>query len=519
MKIRYFLFLVFIFYVLILAYNSKDGFPSRGNNIISFPFLSEKPLTEDGFYALTIAWNLGTGNGIAYNYKIATTGFQPLYVFTLAPAASLMNYMGYGKTEFLRFVIVYAGFLILLFFYLLRILTRLLSKNVNKNEFELILILMVLFSYKVFLQFFNGLETGLYLCFVCFSITLSIKIFSQKLSEIYYLLFGVVLGFTVLARIDFLLPAACVILFLAYQKKVNLKQLSLITFFLFITIAPWFFYVYKTTGSIFPTSVLVQSRFLSSFEIYDRIDKFFFALLNPVVPFFYTGLTNTLIFYFPSVIIVTILMKSFFEEKFKIFDMDKLTMMFIWGFSILLLIGVYLILASVPYFFLRYFSPLYVVSIPILAITLSKYFDQKKAAFLKILVMISISLFIINSFGGLFYKKPTISLATRLGVLQDEFFRNKKIGMFQSGIGGYYFDNVLNLDGKVNHYALQYTKRGELGKYLDSVGVEVLLDWQEYFSILDKEYLDKNWEQSNIKFMDSKSVMYLRKSSEENISQ
>lgn len=511
MKIKYFLFLVFIFYVLILAYNSKDGFPSRGNNIISFPFLSEKPLTEDGYYALTIAWNLGTGKGIVYNYDIVTTGFQPLYVFTLAPVAWLLNYMGYGKTEFLRFVIVYSGFLILLFFYLLRILTRLLSKNVNKNEFELILILMVLFSYKVFLQFFNGLETGLYLCFVCFSIILSIKIFSQKLSEIYYLLFGVVLGFTVLARIDFLLPAACVILFLAYQKKVNLKQLSLITFFLFITIAPWFFYVYKTTGSIFPTSVLVQSRFLSSFELYDRIDKFFFALLNPVVPFFYTGLTNTLIFYFPSAIIVTILIRSFLKERFKLFNSDKLKIIYIWGLSILLLIGVYFFLASVPYFYPRYFSPFYVVSIPILAITLSKYFNWKKAAAFKILFLISISLFIMNSIGGLFYKKSTASLANRLSVLQDEFYKNKKIGMFQSGIGGYYFDNVLNLDGKVNHYALNYSKRGELEKYLDSLGVEILLDWKEYFSLLDKQYLYENWEQSNIVFLDGKSVMYSRK--------
>lgn len=515
MKIKYFLFLIFTFYVLLLAYISKDGFPSLGNNIISFPYLSEKPLTEDGFYALTVAWNLGTGKGLAYNYNIVTTGFQPLYVFTLAPAVWLLNNFGYGKTEFLRFVIVYDGFLILLFFYLLRILTRLINQNVNPNEIELILILLVLFSYKVFLQFFNGLETGLYLCWVCISVIFSIKIFSQKLSEFYYLLFGIVLGLTVLARIDFLLPAAGVILFLAYQKKVNLKQFILVTSFLIITITPWFFFVYKITGSIFPTSVLVQSRFLSLIEFSDRIDKFFFALLNPAVPFFYTGMTNTLIFYLPSAIIVTILIRSFLKERFKLFNRDKLFAMFMCGLSILVLIGVYFIFATVPYFYQRYFSPLYVISVPILANILSNYFNKKKNSFLKILIMISISLFTLNTFAGLFYKKSTPTLAARLGVLQNEFYKKKKIGMFQSGIGGYYFDNILNLDGKVNHYALQYLKRADLEKYLDSVGVEILIDWREYFSLLDKKYLEKNWEQSKINFIDGKSVMYLRKSTKD----
>lgn len=514
MKIKYFLFLIFTFYVLILVSSSKDGFPSLAKNIFSFPYLSEKPLTEDGFYALTIAWNLGTGKGIVYNYSIVTTGFQPLYVFSLAPAAWLLNNIGYGKIEFLRFVIIYNGFSILLFFYFLRILTRLINQNVNQDKVELILILLVLLNYKLFLQFFNGLETGLYLCLVCISIIFSIKIFSQKLSGFYYLLFGIVLGFTVLARIDFLLPAAAVILFLAYRKKLNLKQLLLTTSLLIITITPWFFFVFNATGSIFPTSVLVQSHFFSLFEFYDRLDKFFFALLNPAVPFFYTGMTNTLIFYIPSVIIVTILIRSFVKERFNLFNKDKMSVMFMWGLSLLLLSCVYFIFAAVPYFYPRYFAPLYVISVPILANILSNYFDKKKDSSLKILIVISVALFTLNSVAGLFYKKSTASLAARLEVLQNEFNKNKKIGMFQSGIGGYYFDNILNLDGKVNHYALQYTKRGELEKYLDSAGVEILIDWQEYFSLLDKKYLDKNWEQAKINFIDGKSVMYIRKSTE-----
>ena len=56
-----------------------------------FPFLADKPVGEDAYYMLTVAWNIADGQGIVYNYDHSTTGIQPLSTFVYAGLAWMVK--------------------------------------------------------------------------------------------------------------------------------------------------------------------------------------------------------------------------------------------------------------------------------------------------------------------------------------------------------------------------------------------------------------------------------------------
>ena len=511
MKLDKFLILIFILYVILLSSFSQGGFPQKINTPISFPFLSEKPITEDGYYALTVAWNIGVGNGITYNFSQLTTGFQPLYVFILSPMAFVINFLGGGKIEFVRVVILFAGILLLMFMQIIKNVTHSLSVKGFNISIKIFLILLVLFNYKIFLIFFNGLETGLYLILICGCIGFSFTLINIKRKWYHYPLFGFLLGLTTLARMDFVLPICVLLLLFIYKKYLTFKHVLIIIVSLIFTVLPWFVYVHSVTDSVFPSSSIVQSSSFNMNEIIYRIDQFIFSLLNPFVPFYYTGQKNTLLFYIGAIVILTALVKVYKTRKQKLFKERELDILLCWGFSFLLLMLIYFLFASVPFFFLRYLSPLFVIAIPILLITIANYFEERNINYKRALIIIALLLFGVNVFVGMHYNKNGTSLAVRTGFIEDNFTQAKKIGVFQSGIAGYFFENVINLDGKMNNDALNYSRRQRLETYLDSMNINIMMEWRETFDILNKGYLNENWTAYPKAVTDNKSIVYVRK--------
>lgn len=501
----------FVIYVIVLSQFSRTGFPKDEINFVSFPYLSEKPLTEDGFYSLTIAWNIGTGKGITYTLSQPTTGFQPLYVIVLSPIAWLVNILGGSKIEFLRFVILFSGLLLIIFLVMILKLSKLLINESNRRITETLVILLVLFNFKLLIQFFNGLETGLYLIVVCATIIFSIKLATQKLSIKYYVFFGILLGLSGLTRVDFLFTALIFLVTFLFLSKINFKEFLVTTCCFTLTVIPWFIFVNNITGSFFPSSVLVQATLPQFADFSDRLNRFFFAFINPFIPFFYTGMTNTAIFYVIAIFILYFLIRKFLNERKKLSRSFETSIVFFWGMAFIVLIFIYLVFASVPYFFSRYFSIIYVITLPLLGGLLASYFNQNRKLFYHSLISIAIILFIANNFFALFYGKKHYTLAARLTVLEDKIFANKRIGLFQSGVAGFYLDNVVNLDGKVNHIALKYARNHQLERYIDSLNIDVLMEWKEAFSTLSSDYLQRKWQLYDKEIPDNRSVLYIRK--------
>ena len=80
LSLKYIIKLPFFIYGLFLAIFSIADFPTSlvGGYL---PYLSDKPLGEDGFYMLRVAWNIANGDGITYSTGQLTSGIQPIITF------------------------------------------------------------------------------------------------------------------------------------------------------------------------------------------------------------------------------------------------------------------------------------------------------------------------------------------------------------------------------------------------------------------------------------------------------
>ena len=74
-----------------------------------------------------------------------------------------------------------------------------------------------------------------------------------------------------------------------------------------------------------------------------------------------------------------------------------------------------------------------------------------------------------------------------------ENYPDKIIGAFQSGVIGYFNSNVYNLDGKVDHVALEHLKVGNIHKVISQKNIDVIIDWKKYIQKIDDQYLKENF--------------------------
>ncbi len=504
---KYLLTAVFIIYVIFLSLFSNPEFPvsEQGNSFM--PYLADRPIIEDGFYSLKIAWNIGTGKGVTYNFNQLTTGFQPLYVFLLSVFAYIISGLGGDKIIFLRFVIIISGFTAIILSYLLFWFISDLKKNLDRKCLFTVITLLILFNFKIFLNLFNGLETGLYLILILISMIQAQRIIEGSKKNAQLLLFGFFLGLTALARNDFILIAVVIILLLNYSKKIRLKDSALISLTMLLTILPWFVFIYSVQGSLIPTSAAVQSG-LTDYELSYRIDQYLYSLFTSYIPFIHAGQTQSVIIYALIIIFVLYLIKY---QKELIKSFAGIQIIKHWFAAIMFISIVYLIFASQPYFFFRYLSVHLVIAIPFLAIMITEKQSDYSKKIRSFFILTVIFVFTLNAGYYFHFPKKASGLALRPSYINQNKIFEEKIGMAQSGISGYFFDNVVNLDGKVNSAALSAIKKNEIYDYILNEKITVLIEWKEWFDLLPSGKLNKDWQLSNSQINDDKTFVWIRK--------
>ena len=210
---------IFLLYNLVIAFGSLEGTPQKLTGNPPIPFLTEKPLTEDGYYMLTVAWNIAQGNGFYYNYGIKTTGVQPLAAIFYSVPAYLVQSFGGDKYDLARAVIILSALLQVLFAFLIYKLALAVSSNPDRGLYFLISVCVVLLNFKVLLNFANGLETGLYLIHLSLFFLYWMKQRETKLNIKHIAQIGVLSGLLLLCRFDSL-----VILFTFYFITIILHE-------------------------------------------------------------------------------------------------------------------------------------------------------------------------------------------------------------------------------------------------------------------------------------------------------
>jgi hypothetical protein len=367
-----------------------------------------------------------------------------------------------------------------------------------KQKFILPLtVIFTILNFTLFKLFTYGLETGLYLNLICISVLYSFGLFARDSVNYKKLfVFSLLIALTCLARLDFGLAVLFVCLIVLLKKKIKFVEVLFVLFLTALFTSPWFLYIYSITGTFIPSSGPAQAMFVNSLD--DFVSRIFLivnAIADHAVPFIYT--TNRIIG--GAVCLLIALIFIFYSIRKKIFgkiNFKSYTQVLIfWLFAFLPFAVFYGLTSTAIHFYIRYLSPLVVIFIPVAAVSLNALIENSGAYKLKFSIIIL--LFLVSFFGYSFYFYHTgntgWSRSISAGYLQGEQFKDKKIGAFQSGVTGFFNENVVNLDGKIDYSALKYIKQNEIDKYIEQQKIDVISDWQMYIDFINPQYLKTNW--------------------------
>ncbi|MCI0431561.1 MAG: hypothetical protein L0210_13610 [Rhodospirillales bacterium] len=229
--------------------------PLRPEAALIFP-----PFTEDGYYSLTIARAIAAGHGPALEGSGPTNGFQPLVTLLQAGA-----FLATGGAELPALRIV-AWFGWCTFVGAALLLGRVAAEAAEGNAAErsrrgLLAAVLALAALPLWLDHFNGLETGLLLLLL----TLLWRLWQLGLPRRWpgLVLCGVLLGVLVLTRID----AVFLVLALAGMEAVAarrsgwgqaLARAATLGGLAFLVSAPWWAFNILLFGSPMPVSGQAQ---------------------------------------------------------------------------------------------------------------------------------------------------------------------------------------------------------------------------------------------------------------------
>ncbi len=503
-----------IAYGLFLSIFSVADFPTS-MKVGFMPYLSDKPLGEDGFYMLDVAWNIANNKGISYS-GFPTTGIQPLATFLYSLLAWInINFLGANKWLFVRHIIFFGTITHIIFSYLLGCICTYLYKKKKVNNVLIFRIgsSLTIFSFGLYRISTYGLETGLYLIGLSyFLLFLLINLDNgNKLNRFNISYIGLISGLLILTRIDFVIILAVTLVILNIKKLLSIYNSSQIFLIALLISSPWFFYVKHITNKFIPSSGGAQSDLINienlSFRSTIFIKSFiahFSILIKDGREFLFFG-SLIIVFFF---LLINYLNNDVYKETQKIFSNN----IFIsFSFSVVVLSLIYFSTSWATHFYYRYISPISIIIIPIISINLIIILKRKIYIY-----FFSILLFILQSYGSLHLGKVGNTHSITAGYINSNFQSSKdNIGAFQSGVIGYFNNKVINLDGKLDHNALKALLRNKnknnnykFSDFVEEKNINVIVDWEGYIKnhLNDLIVKNKNWVECDLKINNGQSI-------------
>jgi 4-amino-4-deoxy-L-arabinose transferase-like glycosyltransferase len=477
-------------------------------------------LYDDSFYAFQIARNIAEGNGVTFDGKTPTNGFQPLYVFLLVPI-----YKIFGPD---RITPVYAALsLLALLTVATALLLFLIARRYVSDSVALFAAMVWVFSPVVVRQSSNGLETALALFLLAFSVYYYLERIRNNPDARagQFVKMGLLLGLAVLARVDEVLLALAMaldyLLLLRRRAKrapggksgVGLRGVGIAASTAFVIFLPWAIYGIAVVGSPLQESG-EATRFLSVAyaPIFD-LGAANLAEEGPDGSFVWAHVAHSL-----SVLKQSPPVHALYRSVEKMIGgsppkglllvmINVLSLVVLAGFAVwviccnrsreknkrgeitfLLLFSALLMTAYSTYvfgvfFFTRYFYPIYFVATIFAACVLQDvvHWASRRSPALRVAAAAAFGLYA----AALIYMGFTSGFrSTRVYHFYDIAMwvdqntgRDETIGVFQGGAIGYLSNRrVVNLDGKVNGQALSALKRGDIRDYIADEGIDIVMD-------------------------------------------
>ncbi len=300
-----------------------------------------------------------------------------------------------------------------------------------------------------FRQYLNGLETGLTTLLYAMAWRLyQVKGLSTSRAR---MLFGVLCGFLVLARVDagfFIVVVAGLVLFETRSIKAALE----IGVPAFLVSSPWWAYSYFGFGSLMPISGKAVQKFGANPM---RWLLMFEAIINVANPYFpFVGIEKPWSIAAKAILTVPIALGCFriFLNKDHQWRIPLCLLI-----SMFLLSGWYLYTSFAAYFYFRYLAPFCVLSLVVAAQYLERFLERWKTStyfgfplsyhVTLRLLLIPLVLMQVRYYRGRFSNPRYLRL---LPLIEEYVPRDAELAALESGTLGYLRDKVINIDGKVN---------------------------------------------------------------------
>lgn len=515
-SVTYILIALMISYGACLSVKSHEGFPTSMEVDKGMPYLSDKPVDEDGYYMLTVAWNTAEGKMFSYNYGLRTTGVQPLGTLIYAGVAWLIQQFNGDKWVFVRAVILLGSVLISIFAVLVGRITSLLFQDTGRRNTSFILgFCLTLLNFKLFRLYTYGLETGFYLIGIAICVIWTLR--QSRIDGADAVKFGFIVGVVGLTRLDFgVVFAMLSIVFLACDRM-SIRAVGISGTTALLVVSPWFLWIYRITGNWFPSSGVAQRSLIGESNVVGRVSAVVEAIVTHATPWIYTrswvpgaplillGILSLL-----TLGVVVYMIRSSASVRL---DWQRVSTLGGWGLATGVLLFIYPIFFWPTYFYGRYTAPIVVVLIPFLSALVVWLVTWDYQIFIRRLVISAL----VICFGfwaamSLHSGRVKNSLAISAGYVSKRVPLEYKVGAFQSGIMGYYNSNVVNLDGKIDHRVIRYSNGRGLSQYMDSTGVDVIIDWPVFFDRFDDGYMESRWKSCGPKIPGDAFTCQIRRS-------
>jgi len=303
---------------------------------------------------------------------------------------------------------------------------------------------------------------------------------------------GILAGLLGLCRLDFGVVLAATLALLWLRRSLETRSVLVIGLLAGFVAFPWLGFVHSASGHWVPSSGAAQSGTLTLAAIPLRAQAMFSGLLGILAPWTYpqagrlAGLFGLL-----GLACIAILgpratnVPTAFRVSAGLRALAP---------GLVLLVPVYILTNAAGHFYQRYAMPLSVLVIPMLAWRVVEIFERHARVKAWLLDAALLACFAVLAFGSLHLGRVGNSHSASAGYLFRHTSPTDRIGAAQSGAIGYFHDNVLNLDGKMNHAALDALRAGALMTYIDADRINVLIDWRAFFASLPADWLAKNWQ-------------------------
>ena len=428
--------------------------------------VADTPLSEDGYYALSVSRNLAEGHGLSVDGTTRTNGFQP--AFTIVSAIA---FIGHPPVEMsLRIVLALHWLLFLGTGLILGQIARDFYGRDSRRGSIALWLAPVLFTTGLFTiqPGFNGLETGA--LFFAYALAWRHAQTSGLATQRSILVHGALVGLVVLVRIDAVFFVGVYAAFVWWRA--GLRRAAMLACTAAFVSSPWWIYNYSVFGSVFPSSAKAQQEWLVNGA---RLRVGFQSLVEAMVPWMSSRRLDILL---PPARLVILAIGAVLIGR-ALRKRRQLESRSTWDFATALVLtylvlGAWYVLSSwAVHFYPRYLAPVLLPSVVALTVIAIEYFR-------KFIALASVSVTVL-AVAGIFGRFPTnldrsnLMLHDQLTLVRDVVPADQMVGAGQSGTLGFFRSDVLNLDGKVNAEAIK--ARDAMARYVSENGVNWLCDW------------------------------------------